>query len=162
MADKDLQLAQVKLPPAVIVIGLFLVSVVASVLERNTWQHRLAPGLLTVLGYIGIALEVLGVVVLLISYGSFAKAKTTILPSEHSAKLVTTGLHAFSRNPIYLGWFTFILGLGIRHATVLVLVIDVIMIVLLYWAVVLKEEEYLANKFGEEYLSYKRRVRRWL
>lgn len=36
------------------------------------------------------------------------------------------------------------------------------MILLLYWAVILEEEKYLENRFGEEYLRYKKSVRRWL
>lgn len=81
-------------------------------------------------------------------------------PSEHSSKVVTSGIYAYSRNPIYLGWFLFIAGIGFRNASLLVLA-ALIMILLLYWAVVLREEEYLEHKFGEEYLSYKKSVRRW-
>jgi protein-S-isoprenylcysteine O-methyltransferase Ste14 len=152
------QLAQVKLHPAVIVIGCFAISVFG----RNTWRLNAAPDVLLALRYIGTAIEIVGVVALAIAYSAMARAKTTINPSEHSSTVVTTGLYAYSRNPIYLGWFLFVAGIGFRNASLLVLVIDVVMILLLYWAVIVREEEYLANKFGEQYLSYKRRVRRWL
>jgi protein-S-isoprenylcysteine O-methyltransferase Ste14 len=45
---------------------------------------------------------------------------------------------------------------------VLVLVIAVTMVLLLNWAVVVEEEAYLEKRFGEEYLRYKKHVRRWL
>lgn len=55
-----------------------------------------------------------------------------------------------------------VVGIGTRNASVFVLAIAVTMILLLYWAVIVKEEEYLERKFGEEYLRYKKSVRRWL
>ena len=99
---------------------------------------------------------------LLVSYGSMAVARTTIDPSEHSSKVVTSGLYAYSRNPIYLGWFLVIAGIGLRNASLLVLVIAVTMVLLLYWAVIVEEEAYLEKRFGDEYLRYKKSVRRWL
>jgi len=47
-------------------------------------------------------------------------------------------------------------------ASVLALLVAATMLLLLYWAVIAEEEAYLESKFGEEYLSYKKRVRRWL
>jgi protein-S-isoprenylcysteine O-methyltransferase Ste14 len=112
--------------------------------------------------YLGIAFEIAGFAVLAMSYGSMAKAGTTINPSEHSSKVVTSGLYAYSRNPIYLGWFLLLAGIGFRNASWLVLVTAVTMVLLLYGAVILQEEAYLEKRFGEEYLQYKKRVRRWL
>lgn len=154
----DPQLAQVRAHPFVIVAG----GLLASALARNTWQLNLAPGILTVSHSIGIALRIIGVTVLFISYGSMTVAKTTINPSEHSSRLLTSGIYAYSRNPIYLGWFLIGAGIAFRSASLLVLATAVTMILLLYWAVVLHEEVYLETKFGEEYSSYKKRVRRWL
>ena len=157
-SSKDPQLAQVKLHPGVIVIGCLLVSLLA----RRTWHLNLAPGTLAVFRYLGIALEITGVAVLGMSYGSMAAAGTTIDPREHSSKVVTSGLYAYSRNPIYLGWFLLIAGIGFRNASLLVLAIAVTMMLLLYWAVIVEEEAYLEKRFGEEYLRYKKSVRRWL
>ena len=99
---------------------------------------------------------------MLMSYGSMVAARTTIDPSEHSSKVVTSGLYAYSRNPIYLGWFLLIAGVGFRNASLLVLVIAVTMVLLLYQAVIVEEEAYLEKRFGDEYLRYKKSVRRWL
>jgi protein-S-isoprenylcysteine O-methyltransferase Ste14 len=156
--SKDPELAQIKAHPGVIVFGCFL----ASVFARHMWQLDLAPEILAASRYIGLSLEVVGLAVLIFSYTSMARAKTTIDPSQHSSKVVTTGLYAYSRNPIYLGWFLLIAGIGFRNGSLFVLLIAVTMILLLYWAVVIEEEKYLERKFGEEYLSYKKSVRRWL
>jgi protein-S-isoprenylcysteine O-methyltransferase Ste14 len=139
-------------------MGCFAASVFTSVL----WRSNLNPELLRVLWYVGIGLQAAGVVTLILAYGSMARGKTTINPSEHTMKVVTSGIYAYSRNPIYIGWFLFIAGMGIRKASWLVLAIAVAMIVLLVWAVILEEEKYLESRFGEEYLRYKRSVRRWL
>ena len=50
----------------------------------------------------------------------------------------------------------------VRNASLLVLVIAVTMVLLLYRAVIVEEEAYLEKKFGDEYLRYKKSVRRWL
>jgi len=84
-SSKDPQLAQVKLHPAVIIIGCLLVSGLA----RQTWHLNQAPGILAVFRYLGIAFRIAGVAVLLMSYGSMVAARTTIDPSEHSSKVVT-------------------------------------------------------------------------
>jgi protein-S-isoprenylcysteine O-methyltransferase Ste14 len=117
----DPQLAQVKLHPAVIVIGCFVVSVFVRVFARDSWDFDPGPEVLLAFRYIGIALEVLGIAALALSYGSMARSRTTIDPSQHSSKVVTSGLYAYSRNPIYLGWFLLIAGMGFRNANLVVL-----------------------------------------
>jgi protein-S-isoprenylcysteine O-methyltransferase Ste14 len=63
---------------------------------------------------------------------------------------------------VYLGWFVLIAGRGLMNASLLAVLVAVTMLLLLYWAVIVEEEKYLERTFGEEYLSYKMRVRRWL
>lgn len=155
---KDPQLARVKLHPAVIVFGCLLLSALA----RNTWHLSLDAESLSVLRYVGVALVVIGVATLVLAYSSMARAKTTIDPNVHTSKIVTSGIYAYSRNPIYLGWFVLIAGRALMSASVLALLVAATMLLLLYWAVIVEEEAYLESKFGEEYLSYKKRVRRWL
>ena len=157
ISAKDPQLSQVKLHPAVIVVGCLLLSV----LVRNAWHLNLDSELLSALRYIGLAFMFVGVATLVLAYGSMARAKTTIDPREHSSRIVTSGIYAYSRNPIYLGWFLLIASRGLLNASVLVLLVAVTMLLLLYWAVIVEEEKYLESKFGEEYVTYKRRVKRW-
>ena len=152
------QLSQVKLHPALIVVGAILLSV----LVRNAWHLNLDSEALSTLRYIGLALLFVGVTTLVLAYRSMARAKTTIDPRVHSSTIVTSGIYAYSRNPIYLGWFVLIAGKGLINASALVLLVAVTMLTLLYWAVIVEEEKYLESKFGGEYLTYKRSVRRWL
>ena len=133
-----------------------------SVLARNTWRLSLDAESLSILRYVGVALVVVGVATLVLAYGRMARAKTTIDPNVHTSKIVTSGTYAYSRNPIYLGWFVLLAGRGLMRASVLALLVAAAMLLVLYWAVIVAEEAYLENKFGEEYLRYKKSVRRWL
>lgn len=155
---KDQELAEIKLHPAVIVMG----CLIASLYARNVLTLNLGSKTDLVCQLVGAGMVVVGVFVLVLAYGSFARARTTINPREHTTAMVTTGIYAYSRNPIYVGWFLLIAGMGIKHASLAVIFIAALMIVLLLKAVILKEEQYLENRFGEAYLSYKRKVGRWV
>jgi len=157
-SGKDPQLPQVKLHPGVIVVGCLLLSVFA----KHAWPLNLDSESLSTLRHIGLAVTFVGVATLVWAYGSMARAKTTIDPRVHSSRIVTSGIYAYSRNPIYLGWCVLLAGRGLMNASVLVLVVAVTMLLLLHWAVIVEEERYLESRFGEEYVTYKKRVRRWL
>ena len=157
-APNDPQLAQVKLHPAVIVIGCLALSAFA----RHAWRLTLDPAALSALWYVGLAFVIVGVATLVLAYSSMALARTTIDPKVHSSTIVTSGLYAYSRNPIYLGWFVLTAGRALMYASLLALLVAVMMLLLLYWAVIVEEEKYLESKFGDEYMAYKRRVRRWV
>ncbi len=65
-------------------------------------------------------------------------------------------------NPIYLSMVMLLSGTGIWANSGWFLVLAVLAAVLLNWGVILPEERYLASKFGDTYLTYRRRVRRWI
>lgn len=93
---------------------------------------------------------------------NFARAVTPVPSNQPVRALVTTGLHGWSRNPIYVGMFLIYAGIGIAAASpwVLALLLPLV-IVIRYW-VVAREEAYLEQRFGDAYHDYKARVRRWL
>jgi protein-S-isoprenylcysteine O-methyltransferase Ste14 len=75
---------------------------------------------------------------------------------------VTTGPYAISRNPIYLAWAIFQLGLGIwlQNLWIVVLLIPAIFVVNMLG--IIPEEQVLLERFGQSYQEYRDRVRRWL
>lgn len=85
-------------------------------------------------------------------------------PSPHSSTraLITSGPHRFTRNPIYLGVGMIQAGVGVAIGSIWVLASVFIALTLAHFMAVLPEEEYLEDKFGDEYRLYKRRVRRWI
>jgi protein-S-isoprenylcysteine O-methyltransferase Ste14 len=111
------------------------------------------PGLLMLLA--GLALMVAGI-------RNFLRAKTPVPTVEPTRVLVTTGIHARSRNPIYLGMFLIYGGIAVLVRSPWALVFFVPLALAVRYGVVAREEAYLDQRFGDEYREYAARVRRWL
>jgi protein-S-isoprenylcysteine O-methyltransferase Ste14 len=90
------------------------------------------------------------------------RAGTNVLPTKPTLAIVTDGPFRFTRNPLYLGNAIFYLGLALLFNALWPLVLFVPMLLVIHWGVIRREERYLEAKFGEAYLAYKARVRRWL
>jgi protein-S-isoprenylcysteine O-methyltransferase Ste14 len=90
------------------------------------------------------------------------RAGTNVLPGQPSLTIVTHGPFRFSRNPIYLANSFAYLGLTLVFNTPWPLLLILPMLAILYWGVIRREERYLEAKFGDPYLIYKARVRRWI
>lgn len=89
-------------------------------------------------------------------------AGTNVLPSQPALKIVTAGPFRFTRNPIYLGNTLVYLGLALIINSTWLIVLFVPMVLVLHQGVILREERYLEAKFGQDYVSYKAQVHRWL
>lgn len=75
---------------------------------------------------------------------------------------MTTGIHAWSRNPIYLGMFLVYGGIGIAARSPSTLILTLPLAITMRYGVIAREEAYLEGRFGNAYRDYKARVRRWL
>jgi protein-S-isoprenylcysteine O-methyltransferase Ste14 len=85
-----------------------------------------------------------------------------VSPRTSTATLVTTGVYAWSRNPVYAGLIVVYFGLVLALTTVWGLLLLPFVIAVLRHAAVLPEEDYLARRFGDAYRDYARKVPRWL
>lgn len=83
-------------------------------------------------------------------------------PFHIPSTLVTTGPYRYSRNPIYLGVVLILLGFAIAFVSITVLICAITVFTFFWRFFVRWEEKKLEEAFGEEYLAYKTRVRRWL
>ncbi len=92
----------------------------------------------------------------------FKKANTNFDPGKPTTRIITTGPYRYSRNPSYVSLTMLYLGIAIAADSVWVLAGLIPTLVVMHYGVILREEQYLAEKFGEPYLQYKRSVRRWL
>jgi protein-S-isoprenylcysteine O-methyltransferase Ste14 len=90
------------------------------------------------------------------------KAGTAVETVKPTTTIVASGPFRFTRNPIYLGMILGQIGLAIAFNSLWILVALVPFFFLLRYGVVAREEAYLERKFGDVYLGYKSRVRRWL
>jgi protein-S-isoprenylcysteine O-methyltransferase Ste14 len=110
----------------------------------------------------GLVLAVLGLLLVAWALGLFARARTSPIPVKPTTAIVETGPYRFSRNPMYVGLTLLYTGLALWVDTLWPLLFLPIVLVVVQRAVIAREERYLEAKFGEGYLGYKSRVRRWL
>ncbi|HUT38412.1 MAG TPA: isoprenylcysteine carboxylmethyltransferase family protein [Methanoregula sp.] len=92
----------------------------------------------------------------------FMKNATTLQPSEEPTVLVTSGPFRLSRNPIYLGMASILLGVAVVQGTLVALVFPVIFVMLIEFFIIPGEERILEKIFGEPYRKYKKSVRKWI
>jgi protein-S-isoprenylcysteine O-methyltransferase Ste14 len=93
---------------------------------------------------------------------SFIRAATPVPTNEPTRTLVTTGIHGWTRNPIYVGMFLLYEGIGVAIRSPWALILTLPLAVTMRYGVVAREEAYLERQFGDAYRNYKARVRRWL
>jgi protein-S-isoprenylcysteine O-methyltransferase Ste14 len=123
--------------------------------SRTGWAHWVSASSAGVLILIGVA-------VFAAAIRNFAKAATPVQGNRPTRALVTTGVHGWSRNPIYLGMFLVYggIGLAVRSPWILILLLPLALVV--RYGVIAREEAYLERRFGDAYRDYKARVGRWL
>ena len=92
----------------------------------------------------------------------FSRARTPVPTREPTRALVTTAVHGWSRNPIYVGMFLVYGGIGIATRSPWTLILALPLAVTIRHGVVAREEAYLERRFGDAYRAYRSRVRRWL
>ena len=111
--------------------------------------------------FLGGVLFAVGLALMLGGGHYFSLAKTNIPPYKPALHLVTDGLYAFIRNPMYVGFGFMLAGLGIAFASDWTLVLMIPAAIVLHRGVVLREERYLEAKFGDPYRQYMTRVPRY-
>jgi len=114
-----------------------------------------------VIAWTGVFFCLAGLCLLLWSLISFGQSFRVGIDTEHPDKLITTGVFAFSRNPIYTAFALILLGQFLIFPNWIILIYTVAG-AWLFHRQVLREEAYLKQHYGQEYLDYSRRVRRYL
>ena len=101
------------------------------------------------------------VLLYLLSFREFRAAGTSVRGNKRTTTLVRTGPYRFSRNPIYLSFVVFVLGLSIWLNNLWLLVTLVAAVGIIALVVIPREERFLARNFPDQYSRYKSSVRRW-
>ena len=83
-------------------------------------------------------------------------------PGAPTRKIVREGPFAHTRNPIYLSFALFDLGVALLMNNLWIILVLVPLMLYVDRGIIRREERYLERQFGDEYLEYKRSVRRWL
>jgi protein-S-isoprenylcysteine O-methyltransferase Ste14 len=92
---------------------------------------------------------------------AFRAAGTRIEPWKPSTAIVTTGVFSWMRNPMYVGGALMLAGLSVALASDWMLALTFLLMPLMHYGVVKREERYLLAKFGEPYLHYMSQVSRY-
>jgi protein-S-isoprenylcysteine O-methyltransferase Ste14 len=110
----------------------------------------------------GIALVAVALLMVIVALVHFLRAKTQVEPWHPTSAIIQGGIYRYSRNPIYLAFCITAIGAAFIMDSWWGLIVVAPLVYLLQLLVIHKEEIYLEAKFGDSYLDYKRRVRRWL
>ena len=143
-------------PPPLVYVGGLILGLILGALFSTPFL----PGGLT--WTVGLPLIALGVVLLATAFRAFRRAGTSPDPGEPTKRVVTDGPFRFTRNPIYLGFTLIYLGITVALSSLGALLLLLPALAIIDRGVIVREERYLARRFGDKYLRYKTRVRRWL
>ena len=155
-----LETANVIIRPPLLLVGAILLGFVMDhairipieIPRESELVHRLIPA----------SMAAIGLLIAAMGIRNFSKAGTPVPTNQPSSALVTSGIYAWTRNPIYLGLFILYLGIGVAVRSPWILALFVPIALTIRFGVIAREERYLAEQFGEAYQAYKARVRRWL
>ena len=148
--------AGVPLPPPLIFVAGLAAGGVAELVRSTSgpaWPISAAIAVAGVLAFMALA----GAAV-----GRFRRAGTTENPFRPSTALVVDGPFRFTRNPMYLGMAALYVGLAFLLGIMWALLFLPFVLVAIDRLIIAREEPYLERKFGQDYVEYKKRVRRWI
>jgi protein-S-isoprenylcysteine O-methyltransferase Ste14 len=110
--------------------------------------------------YLSYTLLISGLFFIVFSMVTLGRSTRLGLPSEDTV-LKTNGLYKISRNPIYVGFSLLTISSMIYSLNIVVILAGIYSIIV-YHLIIIGEEKFLENRFGQDYINYKKRVRRYL
>ena len=142
-------------PPLIFLTGLFIGGLVS-------WFYPLAflPTFFSIVA--GVFLILAGIGIIFAAIIKMRRAATNVEPWKPTTAIIDNGVYGISRNPIYLAMTLIYTGVSFAFNSFWFLPPLVIVLIVMHFGVILREEKYLERKFGADYLNYKNRVRRWI
>jgi protein-S-isoprenylcysteine O-methyltransferase Ste14 len=152
---QDVANAGLARPPVI-----YAAAILTGVLVHLGWPLPfLPPAFATPLG---VLLVVVAIALFSYAVRKFQTAGTPVPGNLPTTVIVRSGAYRFSRNPIYLAFSIFQLGIAIWANSLWLIGTLAVAVAVMALVVIPREERYLEAKFGADYLDYKRSVRRWL
>ncbi len=113
---------------------------------------------------ISLIILLIGVLILITPIFKFIKSKTTIDPIKFKKvnKLITSGIYKYSRNPMYLGLLMIVTSTSIFYLNIFSIITPVIFYCWINRFQIKREEIFLTEKFGKDYILYMTKTRRWI
>jgi protein-S-isoprenylcysteine O-methyltransferase Ste14 len=110
---------------------------------------------------VGYGLGLAGIVLVAWAIATLYRAGTTVRPDQGADRLVTDGPFRWRRNPIYMGDVLILLGLAQLTHNIWLVVLAPVFALAVFRLAIVPEERHLEARFGQAYLDYKARTRRW-
>lgn len=153
-----MKVLETKLPPPVVTLLVGL----AMWLAASVTPAFAVPG--AVKTGVALAFVGLGVLVYLAAGVVLLRARTTVDPIHpcNASELVTGGIYRFTRNPIYVGDFLFLLAWAVYLSSPVAVLMTPLLVAYLDRFQIRPEERALSDLFGDEYARYVARARRWV
>ncbi len=146
-------------PPPLLYLGGLALGLLLQRFIPLKYLPQTVRGIGLTLGSTGISM---GLTVLVTGFRQMNEAQTNINPTHPATTIVTKGPFRYTRNPLYLGMTLIYLGIMFLVNSLWMMFILPVILGLINFGVIAREERYLEGKFGSQYLDYKQRVRRWL
>ena len=109
----------------------------------------------------GLFFMFLSIILISLAIKQFTNIEEDPNPTTSSKNIIAVGIYNWTRNPMYLGLIFFQFGLGLVLKFEIISAFSLLTFIIFNYFVVKREEEYLEKKFGDSYLVYKKKVRRW-
>jgi protein-S-isoprenylcysteine O-methyltransferase Ste14 len=139
---------------------IFLAAIILGIIGHLFWPVHLVSRAIGIPA--GAILVVAAVALFVGATRAFKAAGTPVPGNEPATAIVNAGPYRFSRNPIYLAFAVFQLGLALLVNSLSLVVTLLPAFGLIAFVVIPREERYLMERFPVEYAGYKESVRRWL
>jgi protein-S-isoprenylcysteine O-methyltransferase Ste14 len=111
---------------------------------------------------IGILFSVTGLVGFAFSLKAFGDSFRVGIDDEKPDKLITTGMFSVSRNPIYVSFIFFFLGLTLMNMNIASILMLFCFFIPVIHRQIIREEKFMQKYYGEQYTEYRKKVRRYL
>ena len=146
----------IKIPPPILV----LILITSNYFSQNRLEIIYLPYKYST----SVLILLVGSLILINPVFKFIKSKTTVNPVKFKKvnKLVTSGIYKYSRNPMYLGMILIIISTSIFYLNYYSMVTPFIFYFWINRFQIKREEIFLKEKFGNEYLLYMSKSRRWI
>ena len=145
-----------KIPPPLLVLIL--------VISNYFSSKKIDLIILPTQNLISFIILLIGILILITPIFKFIKSKTTIDPLKFKKvnRLITSGIYKYSRNPMYLGLLMIVMSTSIFYLNIFSITTPMLFYFWINRFQIKREEIFLTQKFGKEYLSYKNKTRRWI
>ena len=140
----------------------FIYIVLTPIFKLPLWKQLAAPfWRSTVPGWLGLVLCLAALVGFVVTLKSFGNSFRVGIDENNPDKLVTNGMFAFSRNPLYVCFLLFFFGMFLVQHNLIMTIVFILFVVIINRQII-REENFLKKHYGLAYDDYCKKVRRYL